>query len=260
MSKPDSPLRDWDYVYALEMDDPERPPMDIHAELAKRPLGRMSELGCHFQQYLYGIVRRLAPPMIVETGVRSGVSTHLILHATDRNGGGILFSCDPLYKGIDQARDAVRNALGHVSFDDWRFYPKRSIDCLREIARETGGGWDLFVHDSDHRPENQTFELEYGWAMLRPGGLLICDDWEWPAPDGPAHHAFQGFRQRHQLTPAFIGSAAVLQRGEEDLIYGRGPVDAEQGFQSAVALAVAEARRRTGEAQFITYLASGPEL
>jgi Methyltransferase domain len=120
------------------------------------------------------LTRHLRPAAVVETGVARGVTTHVILAALERNGGGRLWSIDlpaldpVLHEQIGAAvPDELRGRWSYVAGTSRRELP----GLLSEL-----GEVDLFVHDSSHTERNVRLELQRVWSVLRPGGAVVADD------------------------------------------------------------------------------------
>jgi predicted O-methyltransferase YrrM len=149
----------------------------------------------HYQPELADLIKRERPAIMIETGVESGYSTEHFLTAMDAVGVGHLFSCDPAPSGFYVAYPIV-----HPRFT---FIQKASQEALDEIFKATGRV-DLFLHDSDHSWECQTFEYEWAWQHVRAGGIIASDDTGWgyliPGFGAVAHHAWDQFLDRHGLT------------------------------------------------------------
>ena len=159
------------------------------------PMGRMLNHPDHYQSLLGEVIQREKPLVMIETGVESGYSTEHYLTAMDAVGRGHLFSCDPAPSGF-----YVANPIIHPRFT---FIQKTSYQALDEIFKMTGR-IDLFLHDSDHSWECQTFEYEWAWNHVAPGGVIASDDVGWgqivPVFGAIAHGAWPQFLQRHNLT------------------------------------------------------------
>jgi predicted O-methyltransferase YrrM len=56
-----------------------------------------------------------------------------------------------------------------------------SGDWLKE-HRE--GGFDFIYIDGDHLPESVTLDADLSWDLLKVGGIMAFDDYEWDHPDG----------------------------------------------------------------------------
>ena len=67
----------------------------------------------------------------------------------------------------------------------------------------------MFLHDSDHRVWNQTFEYEAAWWFVRPGGVIASDDVEW---GDPPHRAWSAFIARHALVDERHGHFAFARK------------------------------------------------
>jgi hypothetical protein len=95
----------------------------------------------------YAIVRAVQPERVVETGTHDGLGSTAILAALDRNGSGELVSIDP-QPGTGWL---VPDQLHHR----WR-----PIRATSHAALPSLGPIELFIHDSLHTPEVETWELE----------------------------------------------------------------------------------------------------
>lgn len=156
---------------------------------------------------LYALTRFSKPALVIETGVASGFSSAVILSAMQANGAGRLISLD--YPAYSETARQIAFDVSHFSWGlnmrslkriaRWAYGRRRFIppgmepgwavpDALRErwtllkgesrrtlqsAARESP---DIFIHDSDHSYANMDFELQWGWARLRPGGVIMADD------------------------------------------------------------------------------------
>lgn len=167
------------------------------------PLGRLNSItGPHYQDRLAALIRQEKPGIVVETGLETGFGAEFILKALDDNGHGRLWSIDPALHP-----DFVRVPLIHPRFT---FIQKRSQDALEPLYKEVGP-FDVFVHDSDHSYEVQSWEFEAAWKMVRPGGIIASDDVYWEIPP---HHAWEKFLARHDMLgkATIIGNAQFIRR------------------------------------------------
>jgi predicted O-methyltransferase YrrM len=159
------------------------------------PLGRMMDHPDHGQSLVGDIIRREKPNVMIETGVESGYSSEHYLTAMDAAGTGHLFSCDPAPSGFYTA-----NPIVHPRFT---LILAKSQDALDGIVK-VSGPIDLFLHDSDHSWECQTWEYEYAWQHVRSGGVIASDDCGWgviaPGTGNIAHNAWSQFLSRHGLS------------------------------------------------------------
>jgi predicted O-methyltransferase YrrM len=160
---------------------------ELLTQIKAEPPGR--ENGDRYQREFGELVGRFQPKVIIETGVHRGVSTAYILEALQPD--AVLHSCDP-------------DPINVIEHPQWRFYRQKSVDALPKIYLETGP-WDIFLHDSDHGSENQTFEYELAWHLVRDGGIIATDDPVWGN-----HGAWSTFCARHNATTQKCGSAEYI--------------------------------------------------
>jgi predicted O-methyltransferase YrrM len=140
---------------------------------------------------VYGVVRTLAPDVVLETGTANGHMTVHLLQALQRNGRGHLHSTDhdgragPLVDAAERTRWTL-----HVV--DWK-RPRRSWAALVHRI----GPLDVFFHDSDHAYTWQRREYEDALRHLRPGGVLASDDIQ-------ASYAYLDACGAHGLQPVIL--------------------------------------------------------
>ena len=141
------------------------------------------------------LIRVEKPEVMIETGVESGYSTEHFLVAMDDAKVGHLYSCDPRPSGFYDG-----NPIVHPRFT---FIREASYTACDKIFKEAGR-LDMFLHDSDHSWECQTFEYEWGWNHIRGGGIIASDDTKWgmiiPVFGAISHDAWPQFLARHGLT------------------------------------------------------------
>ena len=173
-------------------------------------LKRLHRVGpVKYQHYLYALVRHFRPKVIVETGVRKGPSTVLTYAAMLDNAH--LYSCDPCHRSQQEATAAILEATGvTIAKAAWTFFPEKSETALFKIPTP----WDFFIHDSDHGAENMAFEMTYAWSQLRPGGVIVVDDWSSCVGAPRKHEIFIAIVAGVGQTAIEIGSAAVFRKPE----------------------------------------------
>lgn len=174
---------------------------------------RLQTLGFTFQGQLYDLAQRIKAKTVVETGVRTGVSTYCLLEALKET-GGTLYSCDPMYRDQNHARSSISDA-GLPITGRWNFFPKKSVEALPEVVSGLTTGtpapvWDIFVHDSDNNIECQTFELEFALAFVREGGFIVCNNWQGPKSHLP-HGGVAKWAASHGLVGVEMGSAMTFE-------------------------------------------------
>ena len=149
--------------------------------------------GSTYQPGLRDHIARTRPAVVVETG--SGASTCFILKAMNDGDFGHVFSIDsgPWCGYVVEHPRAT-------------FIKAESYDAMASLYTAVNP-WDLFLHDSDHDKECQSFEFETAIRFLRPGGWLWADDYTWGE-----HHAWKAFCAKHKLTPVHFGSAEGVQK------------------------------------------------
>lgn len=159
------------------------------------PMGRMLHHPRHYQNLLGDVIMQEKPRVMIETGVESGYSTEWFLTSMDKVGIGHLFSCDPAPSGFYEA-----NPIIHPRFT---FMKEESYTALDKIFGQMGP-IDLFLHDSCHTWECQTFEYEWAWGHVKSGGIIASDDTSWgmiiPVFGAIKHGAWDQFLARHGMT------------------------------------------------------------
>ena len=132
------------------------------------------------------------PKIYVETGYMHGESAQAVCIAMENNGFGAAYTIEP---NIDP------NGLKHPRMNIVHGY---STEKMVEIFKKVGP-FDMFLHDSNHGIWCMTFELELAWSLVRPDGVIACDDWTW---GNPLQDAWRKFTNRHHVDWKEIGSCA----------------------------------------------------
>jgi predicted O-methyltransferase YrrM len=139
---------------------------------------------------LYAAVRAVKPRIVVETGTAAGASAAYILSALNANGQGELHSIE-----LATDRESVAGLVPERLKERFTLHFGDSLEIMPELGRLTGG-YDLFVHDSDHRYRHMTAEYELALSCLSPAGGVICSH------DVLASNAWRLFLGRHGLHAA----------------------------------------------------------
>lgn len=121
---------------------------------------------------LYCVVRLMRPRVIIESGVKDGLGSAVLLRALERNEA-------EGHPGMLLAFDIDPDAGWLV---DWKARPERQAlfigdvrDTLRPVLEENGV--DLFINDSRHVYDHERFEFETAIGCGRsPRLVLYCDD------------------------------------------------------------------------------------
>lgn len=116
--------------------------------------------------FLYAYILAENPFTVVETGVANGITTNSIMRALEKT-GGTLHSFD-----IDSRTQNVYKGKGNWQFHQLTGNLERSLqNQIEEI-----GTVDLWIHDSNHGFQWQTFEYWLAAKVLSSGELLVSDD------------------------------------------------------------------------------------
>lgn len=150
--------------------------------------------GSRFQKELAEFIAEKKFDVIVETG--AGVSSLFIVNALEVGGrGGKLYSIDP------SQWSSIR-----IESPRYELIKEKSQDALYDLFRRTGA-WDFALHDSDHDIKNQTYEYEFMYACLKPGGWIASDDYTWGE-----HKSWENFLINHDLKAFNIGDIQIAQK------------------------------------------------
>jgi predicted O-methyltransferase YrrM len=116
------------------------------------------------------IIKTIKPKKILETGVAAGKSTALILQQLETNKFGELLSVDITEKVGELVPNNLKNR--------WtlRVLPKiKGKQAFKNLVLELQP-FQIFLHDSDHSPAWQQFELEQVLRLHNPPQFLVIDD------------------------------------------------------------------------------------
>jgi len=116
--------------------------------------------------FLHAYIVQFQPKVIVETGVANGITTNVIMHALAQVGGS-LHSFD-----VDPKTENVYHGSG-----GWKFHlltGELEKDLKRQVSEI--GAVNLWIHDSNHGYQWQSFEYELAKKSLCRGGILVSDD------------------------------------------------------------------------------------
>ena len=116
----------------------------------------------------YALVRATRPHVVVETGVDRGLGTAVLAAAMHRN-------ASEGFPGVVYATDIVPEC-GHLLGEPYKQHCKivlgDSVQTLRRFSRQV----DIFLHDSDHRPEYEWEEFLAVESRLHPGSIVLSDN------------------------------------------------------------------------------------
>lgn len=146
-------------------------------------------------------VQEFTDPVILELGVRAGVSTVAWLYALERQGTGHLWSVDGAHPVADEfGNDLLGDLFGHPQ---WTFIQKWDNDpeCLAQLPKQA----DVILVDSQHTYEVTSEELELYVPRVRPGGRMYFHDTALyetanavtPQPPYPVRTAIEDYVAKH---------------------------------------------------------------
>jgi hypothetical protein len=115
---------------------------------------------------MISLVHPIAPKVVVEIGVQTGISTRALLAATVPTEGHV-YSCDP-DPAVLPAMIPLIKQLGCE--DRWHFEEKKSQDVE---PREC----DMLYVDGDHSYAAVASDMQRHGVMVRDGGLIAMDDY-----------------------------------------------------------------------------------
>jgi len=157
-----------DYIHELEQDDALR--TLLRERTLASPDRHNSDVEPRYGRRLgwYALVRATKPRVIVETGVDRGLGTVVIAAALRRN-------ATEGYPGLVYATDIVPTC-GHLFAEPYKSYGKILLGDSVELLKKFPEPVDIFLHDSDHRPEYEWAEFLAIEPKLHPGSIVMSDN------------------------------------------------------------------------------------
>jgi len=116
----------------------------------------------------YALVRATKPRVIVETGVDRGLGTAVLAAAVLRN-------TNDGHPGIVYATDIVPTC-GHLLAEPYRSQCRILLGDSVETLKQFNQPVDIFLHDSDHRPEYEWSEFITIEPRLHATSLVLSDN------------------------------------------------------------------------------------
>jgi Methyltransferase domain len=186
----------------------------LRSELAQRLRWRPGAKFQHFGRRLgwYATVRSRKPSLVVETGIHNGLGSAAILAALARNAeegteGGLL-SIDP--------REGSGWLVPRRLEGRWEVVRSTSFDALP--GRLCGRTPEMFIHDSDHAVECETWELQLaadlGATTLLSDHSHVSSALESIAHERHVHYALFREQPIHWYRGGGIGLALV--KGDDE--------------------------------------------
>jgi len=148
----------------------------------KKSLSRYKEYKKYYQ-VKYDIAKELKPKSIMEIGVRAGYSAFSFLSACP----------NAEYTGLD-AENGMHGGAG----GPWMWWAKQILEpynvtlkkCDTQKMNEIEGSFDLIHIDGDHTTSGALHDMEICWPAVKPGGVMLVDDYDYIPEVKKAIHMF----------------------------------------------------------------------
>jgi predicted O-methyltransferase YrrM len=159
----------------------------------------------------YALLRATKPRVVVETGIDRGLGTVVMAAALKRNQ-------DEGFPGLVYATDIVPD-VGHLLAEPYKSFVRELIGDSVESLKKFQQPVDVFLHDSDHRPEYEWAEFLAIEPRLHPSSIVLSDNSqqtpklrEFAAKIGQSFLYFQDTPRDHWWPGDGIGAAFTLGR------------------------------------------------
>ncbi len=98
------------------------------------------------------------------------------------------------------------------------------IKLLRRLASESRLSClpDVIYLDSAHEPDETFLELQNCWELLKPGGVLIGDDWDWSAVQERCNQVRGNSQDESRWAVADWGSGIACSPSRNGILLDRG--------------------------------------
>ena len=116
----------------------------------------------------YALVRATKPRVVVETGVDRGLGTAVLAAAVLRNE-------KEGFPGLVYATDIMPDC-GHLLVEPYQSRCRILLGDSVETLKKFGEPVDIFLHDSDHRPEYEWAEFMAIQHRLHAGSIVLSDN------------------------------------------------------------------------------------
>lgn len=132
--------------------------------------GEEYDLGELLSTTLLLYISHFKPKLVLETGVAAGKSSSLILNSLNVNGVGELLSID-ITKNVGSL---IPENVKHR----WKLFILKNLKkkSFKRIIHLFNGRVDLFLHDSNHHPHWQIFEVKTILQANKNISVLFIDD------------------------------------------------------------------------------------
>lgn len=156
--------------YSRELDSDEALKAMLRARTLASPDRHNSDIEPRYGRRIgwYTLIRATKPRIVVETGIDRGLGTVVIAAALKRN-------TDEGFPGIVHATDIVPDC-GHLLAVPYKSFCKIWIGDSVETLKGFKEPVDIFLHDSDHRPEYEWAEFIAIKPRLHANSLILSDN------------------------------------------------------------------------------------
>lgn len=170
--------------------------------VAQRGLANKGPKGhYHYYRTKYEIAARYQPKVIVEIGVRWGYSAFAFLRAAP----------EAEYIGFDLINGeggVPQDTFGHIRETFAKHYPLAKLSLNHENSQQRT--WlpeaDFYHIDGDHSTPGARHDMEMAWKAMKPGTVMLIDDYETHPPVRVAVDAFIKAHKEEIKSHQFISS------------------------------------------------------
>ena len=125
--------------------------------------------------FLYFLVMKTKPFVVLETGVASGFSTNAILTALKNLQFGQLYSSDLPYPNTEGSKEAIGILVEEENKKNWTLCIDGDEKCLKKI-NDNIKRIDIFHYDSDKSYESRKFAWDILKSKFEKNTIIIYDD------------------------------------------------------------------------------------
>jgi len=142
-----------------------------------------------WSQHLSPVANR--PLQILEVGSHEGRSSVWIIENLLSDSGSRL-SCVDLWESVE----VHRRFRGNITETGRQSQVIEYVGDSSSVLKSVVGSFDIIYIDGSHEARSVLTDAVFCWTMLKPGGLLIFDDYGWNGPvEFPPRNAIDVFLQ-----------------------------------------------------------------